>query len=230
MVIATATLPVFGLNAPKLSSAELPHLRKQGTATQLIVNGQPFLARGGEVGNSSGEPDFLRPSWPKLRALHLNTLIVPVYWDAIEPTENEFDFTTVDGLITDARANEMRLVLLWFGSWKNSMSCYAPGWVKQDVRRFPRSLDSAGRGLEILSPFYAENRDTDAHAFAALMRHLREVDGVQHTILIVQVENEIGMIPEARDRSPEAEKQFAGAVPSELIDYLAKNADTLGAE
>ncbi len=225
-------LPVFLVAfvlVASLSAAELPHLRVQGTAKQLIVDGQPFLVRGGELGNSSGEPDFLRPSWPKLKAMNLNTVVAPVYWDVIEPQEGKFDFATVDGLLADARANDMRLVLLWFGSWKNSMSCYAPAWVKTDSARFPRSQDSMGRGMEILSPFHAINRDTDTRAFVALMKHLKTADP-QHTVVMVQVENEIGMIPEARDRSPEAEKAWAAPVPAALMDYLQKNRASLAPE
>jgi beta-galactosidase GanA len=212
-----------------LGAADLPHLRRQGTATQLIVDGQPFLARGGELGNSSGEPDFLRPSWPKLKAMNLNTVVAPVYWDVIEPVEGQYDFTTVDGLLRDAQANQMRLVLLWFGSWKNSMSCYAPAWVKRDQTRFPRAQDSAGRGQEFLTPFSVTNRDTDARAFTALMRHLKAGDP-EHTVILVQVENEIGMIPEARDHSPEAEKAYAAPVPATLMDYLTKNRAQLAPE
>ena len=226
LLVLSLTLAVAAAAAP----SSLPRLQHAGTATQLVVDGQPFLLRAGELGNSSGEPDYLRPFWPKLKALNLNSLVVPVYWDQIEPAEGKFDFATVDRLIADARTNDFRLVLLWFGSWKNSMSCYAPVWIKRDARRFPRSQDSAGRPLEILSPFSAVNRDTDARAFAALLRHLREIDGENHTVVTVQVENEIGMIPEARDRSSEADRLFAGPVPAELIDYLVQHNDTLAPE
>lgn len=215
--------------AASAPAAELPHLRPQGTTVQLIVDGRPFLIRGGELGNSSGEPDYLRPSWPKLQAMNLNTVLVPVYWDVIEPQEGKFDFATVDGLLRDARASGMKLVLLWFGSWKNSMSCYAPAWVKTDQARFPRSVDRAGRGLEILSPFHEANRAADARAFAALMRYLKATDP-DHTVVMVQVENEIGMIPHARDHSPEAERLFAGAVPAELMAYLQAHRDSLAPE
>jgi len=213
-----------------LAAADLPHLRKQGTATQLIVDGQSFLVRGGELSNSHGEPDYLRAAWPKLKALNLNAVVTPVYWDVIEPAEGKFDFATVDGLIADARANELRLVLLWFGSWKNSMSCYVPAWVKTDSARFPRARNSAGQAMEILTPFDATNRDTDARAFAALMKHLRETDGTQHTVIIVQVENEIGMIPEARDRHLAADAAFAAPVPAELMTYLAAHREALAPE
>ena len=205
----------------------LPHLARQGSATQLIVDSQPFIIRGGELGNSSAEPDYLRPFWPKLKAMHLNTVVAPVYWDVIEPAEGAFDFRTVDGLLADARAADMHLVLLWFGSWKNSMSCYVPPWIKRDPARFPRCRDSAGRALEILAPTSAVNRDTDARAFAALMRHLREADGARHTVLLVQVENEIGMIPEERDHSPEAEAAFRQPVPAELMEVLDRMGDAV---
>ena len=216
--------------ATGLGAAEIPHLRKQSTATQLIVDGQPFLVRGGELSNSHGEPDYLRTSWAKLKALNLNTVVAPVYWDVIEPAEGKYDFSTVDGLIADSRANELHLVLLWFGSWKNSMSCYAPAWVKTDTARFPRARTSTGEAMEILTPFDATNRDTDARTFAALMRHLRETDGAQRTVILVQVENEIGMIPEARDRHPAADAAFAAPVPAALMNYLTAHRDTLAPE
>lgn len=211
------------------TAADLPALRKQGTATQLIVDGQPFLVRGGELSNSHGEPDYLRTAWPKLKALNLNAVVAPIYWDVIEPAEGKFDWATVDGLIADARANEMRLVLLWFGTWKNSMSCYAPAWVKTDPARFPRARSSTGQAMEILTPFNATNRDTDARAFAALMRHLRETD-TAHIVILVQVENEIGMIPEARDRHPAADAAFAAPVPAELMNYLTAHREALAPE
>ena len=227
----------FGLLAvcaPSTSArqqAAPPHLRKQGSATQLVVDGRPFLVRGGELGNStSSSLEDMRPVWPKLAALKLNTVVIPVYWELIEPAEGRFDFELIDGLILEARRHGLRLVPLWFASWKNSMSCYAPAWVKTDQRRFPRAQDRAGRGMEILSPFSKENAEADAHAFAAFMRHLREVDGRDHTVIMVQVENEIGMIPDSRDRSPEAERLFGGPVPIELMSYLEKHRETLTPE
>lgn len=199
-----------------------PRLQPRGASVELVVDGAPFLVLGGELGNSSGEPGYLARWWAPLKALNLNTVLAPVYWERVEPREGQFDFATVDGLLAGARAHDLRLVLLWFGSWKNSMSCYAPAWVKTDTRRFPRAADASGRSLDILSPFAAANRDADARAFAALMRHLREADGDRHTVLMVQVENEIGMIPEARDRSAAADAAFAEAVPPELLEALRR--------
>jgi beta-galactosidase GanA len=194
----------------------LPRLERSGAATRLLVDGAPFVIRGGELGNSSSERAYLDEYWPKLTALGLNAVLAPVYWHAIEPEEGLFDWTMVDELLADARAHGLRLVLLWFGSWKNSMSCYAPPWVKTDLERFPRARTAEGRPIELLTPFVRANRDADARAFAALMAHLRTADE-QHTVVMVQVENEIGMIGDARDHCAQADAAFAGPVPRELL-------------
>jgi len=223
-----ATLITLGSSSLFAQQNSLPHLRKQATATQLVVDGKPFLVLAGELGNSSSSSvENMRPFWPKLAGLNLNTVLMPVYWELIEPTEGKFDFTLVDGLIQDARKNKLRLVPLWFASWKNSMSSYAPAWVKTNQRRFPRSQDRNGSGMEILSPFSKENVDADARAFAAFMRHLREVDGNDHTVIMIQVENDIGMIPDSRDRSAEANALFTQAVPVELMSYLQEHKEQL---
>ena len=209
-------------------TTSLPHLEKQGTAAQLIVDGKPFLILGGELHNSSSSSlDYMKPIWPELAAMHLNTVLTPVSWELIEPEKGRFDFKLVDGLIDEARQNNLHLVFLWFGSWKNSMSSYAPAWAKTNLQRFPRTEDRDGKGLEIFSPFSDANRDADARVFAAFMRHLRKVDGHKHTVLLIQVENEIGMIPDARDHSGVANEIFSKPVPKELMDYLQGHKDSL---
>jgi beta-galactosidase GanA len=226
--IALAALLFSATTVLAADVAPIPHLEKKGTATQLIVDGSPFLILGGELHNSSSSSlDYMKPIWPELRQMNLNTVLTPVAWESIEPEEGKFDFTLVDGLIRGARENNLHLVLLWFGSWKNSMSCYAPAWVKTDEQRFPRAENSDGKGLEILSPFNDANCEADVRAFTALMSHLREVDGRKHTVVMVQVENEIGMIPEGRDHSAMANALFYQPVPKELIDYLRRHQDTL---
>lgn len=208
-----------------------PHLERLGTSTRLIVDGKPFLILGGELGNSSASTaEVPAPIWPKLVALKLNTVLAPVSWDRLEPQEGRFDFSLVDRLVQDARHHGLRLGLLWFGSWKNSMSCYAPSWVKTDLARFPRTQDRNGANQEMLSPFSENNVAMDARAFAALLSHLRETDSDQHTVILVQVENEIGMIPEARDHGAIATQQFRQSVPRELLDYLAQHRESLAPE
>ena len=120
-------------------SSGTPHLERRGQATQLIVDGKPFLALGGEVHNSSSSSvEYMKPIWPRLGSMHLNTVVVPVAWETIEPQEGRFEFSVVDGLLEGARSNHLRLVVLWFGAWKNTFSSYVPAWVKTDEERFPR--------------------------------------------------------------------------------------------
>src|SRR5262249_34160224 len=215
--LPVALIAIASSLAAQQRDVGIPQLRKQGTATQLVVDGKPFLILGGELGNSpASDVERMRPMWARLRALNLNTVVAPVYWEFLEPREGQFDFALVDSLIAQARASDMRLVLLWFGSWKNSMSSYVPEYVKTNQARFPRTEATRGQGQEILSPFHSANWEADARAFAALMRHLRTFDGTQYTVLMVQVENETGMIPEARDHSPAADSLYARAVPHEL--------------
>jgi len=206
----------------------MPHLAHEHGATQIVVDGKPFLVRGGELENSSASSlAYLDTIWPKVVAMHFNTVLAPVYWQLIEPKEGSFDFATVDGLIRGARKRNMKLVLLWFGTWKNSMSSYVPGWVKRDEARFPRAARSDGTSMEILSALSANTLNADSAAFVALMKHLKEFDSADQTVIMIQVENEVGMIPEARDHGALADAAYASAVPAALTDYLAKNRDSL---
>jgi hypothetical protein len=206
----------------------IPRLEKKGTTMQLVVDGKPFLILGGELQESTPSGlEYLKAVWPQMKALRFNTVLAATYWEMIEPEEGRFDFALVDGLISQARQNDMRLVLLWFGSWKNATSSYAPLWVKKDTARFPRVKDRAGQSLEMLSCLSEENRKADERAFAALMRHIRAIDGEEHTVLMMQVENEVGIKPDSRDRSTLADEAFAKPVPKELMDHLMKNRDTL---
>ena len=211
-----------------LSDPNIPHLRKQGTATQLIVDGQPYLARAGELSNNAATSvEYLAPLWPSFVAAKLNTVLAGVSWAQVEPQEGTFDFHVLDGVIRDARRHNLHLVLLWFASYKNGSSSYPPDWLKKDIERFPRVQVAGGKSIEMLSTFSNANRDADARAFAALMRHVKEVDGRQHTVLMIQVENEVGMPSDSRDRSPVANQAYEGPVPKELMDYLQAHKETL---
>ncbi len=210
------------------SAQPIPHLAKRGVAVQLVVEGKPYLALAGETANTaSSSLEYMEPVWPRLVKMNLNTVLVAVAWDWIEPVEGKYDFTLVDGLLAGARKNNLHVIFLWFGSWKNGISSFVPAWVKADQNRFPRVAIKGGKSIEVLSTFAPANLEADTRAYAAFMRHLREVDFEQHTVVMIQMQNEVGVLGDSRDRSAAAEAAFAQPVPQELMDYLQKNKDRL---
>jgi len=203
---------------------EIPHLKKQGTATQLVVDRKPFLILGGELGNSSASSfQDIERDFPKLQEMGLNTVLVPAYWDLIESEEGKFDFSLIDKSLEEARKNKLKIVFLWFGAWKNSMTCYAPFWFKKDFKKYPRAYSKAGKPLEIASSFSENVLNADNKAFGELMKHIAAVDKTQGTVIMVQVENEIGMLEGARDYSKESDKVFNSQVSENLIKFLTRN-------
>jgi len=185
---------------------------------------QPIL--GGELSNSAATSvEDINEVMPRMKALGLNTVLVPAYWEFLEPKEGVFDFTLIDCTIQQARQQRLKVVFLWFGAWKNSMTCYAPLWVKQDTKRFPRARTRQGKPLEIVSCFSEQVFQADNRAFEALVRHISETGS--DVVTMIQVENEIGMLENARDHSTLAEEVYKKGVPQELISFLKKNRKTL---
>jgi hypothetical protein len=207
---------------------QIPSIKKTNGVFQLIVKEKPFLVLGGELSNSAtSDAEMMKGIWGKLKDMNLNTVLAPVYWELIEPQESKFDFTLVDAMINQAREKDLHLVLLWFGTWKNSMSCYVPQWIKEDYKRFPRTLDANGKPSEIVSPFCEDALNADIEAFCELMKHIKSMDEKEQTVIMIQVENEIGQLPDARDYSTLANKAFQADVPKELMGYLSKNKKNL---
>lgn len=218
-IVLTLLLSTIAMAQPKLIS--------NGTATQLLVDNKPFIVLGGELGNSSASnvADVQR-IFPKLNQMGLNTVLVPAYWELIEPIEGQFDFSLTDTILQTAQKNNLKVIFLWFGAWKNSMSCYAPQWVKTDYERFPRAHTSQGKPLEIASAFSPNVLKADSTAFITWFKHILSVDK-QQTVVMIQIENEIGMLEDARDHSAVANKLFNEQVPQTLISYLTQNKKTL---
>jgi len=226
--ILFAFLFSFMLSLGFAQTEKTPFLRKQGTATQLIVNEKPFLMLGGELGNSTASSlEDMRKACEKIEKMHLNTMITPTYWELIEQEEGKYNFSLIDSIISLARAHDLKIVFLWFGSWKNSMSCYAPAWVKENYKKYPRAVTESGKPLEIMSAFERNNIEADKRAFSQLMKHIATVDRQQQTVIMMQVENEIGMLESAREYGSKANKLFNSDVPNQLTDYLVKNKTTL---
>ena len=211
--------------------SQIPQLKNNGKTTQLIVHGKPFLILAGEVNNSSGSNiTHMEKTMKALKEAHLNSLLVSVSWEIVEPQEGVFDFTSVDELIRIARENDMKLCILWFASWKNGFSPYAPMWVLNDTKRFIRVKDEKGLNTRTLTPFCTATRDADAKAYTALMKHIASVDSEKNTVIIMQIENEVGVLRQTRDFSEEADRAFALQVPNVLIQYMVKNRKALEVE
>jgi beta-galactosidase GanA len=216
--LLAALTVLFALPA---AAQDVPHIASKGGKHALIVDDAPFLMLAAQVNNSSNYPTMLPKVWPVIDQLQANTLQVPIAWEQIEPEEGRFDFSFLDTLLEQAREHDVRLVLLWFATWKNTGTAYAPRWVKLDNKRFPRMIGREGKTHYAFTPLAKSTLEADKKAFVALMRHLRERDA-QNTVIMVQVENEAGTYGSARDHSAEADRLFAGPVPAALLKKTNK--------
>lgn len=214
-------LCILAMGAQAQRQPRLEH--RDNSTARIVVNDRPMLMIGGELGNSSAStPEDVKRTFSHLHKMGLNTVLVPVSWELIEPQEGEFDMGTLDVILSEARHNELKVVLLWFGAWKNSMSCYAPEWFKRDVKRFPRAHTSEGVPVEEASSLSKNVLEADKRAFCHVMAYLRDHDALEQTVIMVQVENEIGMIEVPRDYSADATRLYQSAVPKQLTDYLKR--------
>jgi hypothetical protein len=187
----------------------------------FTVDGKPFFPIGGEANNSAGyDKNQSEAAFKAVKLLHGNNLLIPVYWDKVEPEEGKFDFTTVDSLLSSARRYGIKLILLWFATWKNGNMDYTPAWVKTDPKRFKRVLCPTGKDVWVLSSHCEANLKADKKAFLAFCKYLKEQDSVERTVIGLQVENEPGIIGSDRDYGPEAQAEFDSPVPAKLLSAM----------
>ncbi len=217
-----ASLP-HSASAQTAPASSLPRLVSQNGRHALFVDGAPFLMLGAQVHNSSVWPAMLpKVVWPAMKDLGVNTVEAPISWEQMEPQPGQFDFSIVDLLVKQARENKVRLVLLWFGTWKNGSNHYMPEWMKLQPALYPNVFSAEGRPIDSPSPHAPATLAADIRAFSALMRHLKQIDEKQHTVIMVQVQNEPGTWGGVRDFSPMAQKIFDAPVPAPLLRALGK--------
>ena len=215
LVLAVAFMSA-GKICSQTGSGTIPKIIEKNGRHALLVDGQPFFMLGGQAHNSSGWPGMLPQVWSAVEAMHANTLEVPIYWEQIEAQPGKFDFSLVDTLLKQGRDHKVHLVLLWFATWKNGSNHYMPEWMKRDAGKYPNITGRNGQPVDSPSPHTQAAMEADAKAFAAVMGYLKKADQ-QHTVLMVQVENEPGAWGSVRDFSADAQKLFEGLVPAELL-------------
>ena len=154
--------------------------------------------------------------WSAVKKMNLNTVEIPLYWEQIEPQPGKFDFSLIDTLIDQSRANNVHLVLLWFATWKNGSSHYMPEWMKPESGKYPNITGGEGQPVDSPSPHSKASLDADINTFTQVMKYLKKTDK-QRTVIMVQVENEAGAGGSMRDYSASAQKLFEGPVPTELL-------------
>jgi len=178
------------------------------------------------MNSSSSSIEYMEPVWDHLNRLHVNTVLLPISWQQFEPVEGAFDYTLIDSHIENARKHNLRMIVLWFGSWKNTRSDYAPAWVKTDWDRFPRMQGKDGEIMRAIANFNDQCLEADKKAYVKLMERIKQVDK-DHTVIMMQIENEVGIKRNARDFSPAANALFAQNVPAELIEHIRTHLDEI---
>lgn len=201
-------------------------LRQKGTATQLVVDGEPFLMRGVETTNKllddPSDLPHLDENLAMYKAAAVNTVLIPVTWKSFEPVEDQYDYTMIDALIDGCRRHDLKLVVLWFGAIKNGQVGFAPRWFVDDRQRFFRAQNPDGTEGFCISPFCQAAVEADREAFVPLMRRINEKNPEGDTVIMMQPENETGCagFKDERDQSPAAKKAWSQAIPAGLTAYL----------
>lgn len=205
--------------------AQIPSLQKVGSSTCLIVDGKPFVMYCGELHNSTASSlSYMQEHrvWDKLKEMRLNSVIATVSWELVEPVEGQYDFTLVDAMMAEARKRDMKIAFLWFGAFKNPMMTYAPSWVKSNPKKYPHAVDDKGQEMEHISVYGTEILKADTKAYKAFLQHLKDTDK-DHTVVMIQLQNEPGLRGTPRDFSADANKAWKAQVPQQIVDYLKAN-------
>lgn len=203
-------VPLNALWQPPVSSNLRSHFEAVNGRKVWFVDGLPYTALGAETEWSKiTYPDYRKTmgaydyTFAAAAAIHMNMLKVPVKWSQIEPVEGQFDFSYVDHIRKMAERYHLKIALDWFGHYASGQGTlysnkkglmYAPLWIIDDPARFPRAVDGVGNIHQDAASYASSAIVTaESKAFAALMDHIRVVDSKTHTIIAIQVENEVSV-------------------------------------
>ncbi len=186
----------------------LPRIEQVGGQSRLLVDDQPYLILGVQWDcDSCFSPEEMNPLFPQAARMGANTAVLPTYWREIEPFPGQYDFRIVNERIANTRASGMRAILLWFATWKNACPFYAPDDIRHDSQTYRRALDRNGQPTVSLCPTAEVTWKRDRDALIALMTYLRDHDD-EHTIIMIQIENESGLLGTDRCYCPECNARF----------------------
>ena len=135
------------------------------------------------------------------KRLGFNTISIPLLWRQFETSPGVYDFTWLDSYIDDARANGLKLDLIWFGSnvGGGGTSKFLPDYIQNDHTDYPPQLNADGSirtwtntwdGTDIAYSLADPNLLTrEQDALQAIDDHLAGYDSA-HTTIGVQINNE----------------------------------------
>jgi hypothetical protein len=223
----------------------MPHFEGAHERKVLYVDGQPFTVLAVEIpwwdliyGKYRETETAYDSLYPAAAKLGLNALKVPIKWSMVEPQKGIYDFSYVNHAKSMAERNHLKLILNWFGHYASADGTiygnltgelYAPMYIVADEKTYPRAVDADGvPHHNAISYDYEPVLDREIAAFRAFMRHIKEVDSETHTILMIQVENEIAVFGADRhnqklwrDHSPASNQRFTENHFTDDLKYSA---------
>lgn len=198
----------------------IPYIEFKNTP-HFVVNDQPFLALAGEVHNSScsSMTYFEEKVLSRIQDIPLNTLLLPIYFEDVEKEEGVYCIEKVQQMIDRCRQYDYKIIFLWYGLWKNGLSTYIPQWMKLDRDTYPFCRQENQKPLYTISPLCQKAIEKDAKAIQQVMSFIKKYDAIEQTVIMLQIENEVGLLESDRDYSSAANLLFHQDIPEDLQTF-----------
>lgn len=213
--------------AERKMKMQIPRLKTIDGKVRLMVDGAPYFILGMQLDcDSCYDADNMAGLMAQAKRMGCNSVALLLYWRLIEPEMGQYDFTILDAMIAAAEKCDLRIVLVWFGSYKNGCLQYAPDWVRSDQDRFQRAWRRDGTRLEPFAcPTCKETLVADRDAVCQVFTRLKERD-VSRRVILFQVNNEIGLLTTDRCYCPRCQERYdAGAYDAQASGAAAFSAD-----